>query len=95
MSKKGNRLLYTRVGDDPVLKAVMADINKTAVKPDPGFLTREQWQHKWKLGAAHTASIYIERALKIGVLVRKPFRIVTKNRLRLVDHFGPPPRRKV
>jgi hypothetical protein len=95
MSRKGNTLLYTRANSDPVLRAVIADINMKAVKPDKGFLTREQWQHKWKLGAAHTASIYIERALKIGVLVKKRFRIVTKKRLRLVDHFGPPPRRKV
>lgn len=93
MTRKGNKLLYTRASADPVLSAVMADINMGAVKPDKGFLTREQWQHKWKLGAAHTASIYIERAIKIGVLVKKRFRIVTKKRLRLVDHFGPPPRK--
>jgi hypothetical protein len=93
MSRKGNKLLYTRASSDPVLLAVMAEINRSAVKPEKGFLTREQWQHKWKLGAAHTASIYIERALKIGVLVKKRFRIVTKKRLRLVDHFGPPPRK--
>lgn len=93
MSRKGNKLLYTRASSDPVLLAVMAEINRSAVKPDKGFLTREQWQHKWKLGAAHTASVYIERAIKIGVLVKKRFRIVTKKRLRLVDHFGPPPKR--
>lgn len=94
MSRKGDKLLYNRIGNDPVLKAVLADIHKTAVKPDPGFLTREQWALKWAMGSNHTASVYLERALKIGVLVKRRFRIVTKGRLRLVDHFGPPDKPK-
>ena len=94
MSRKGAKLLYNRIGNDSVLRAVLADINKTAVKPDPGFLTREQWAKKWAMGSNHTASVYLERALKIGVVVKKRFRIVTKGRLRLVDHFGPPDKAK-
>ena len=91
MSKRGQKLLYTRFGSDPVLKAVMADIHMQAVLPDKGFLTREQWATKWNLAANHQASLYVDRAVKIGVLVKKRFRVITKGRMRLLDHFGPPP----
>ena len=70
MSSKGKKLLYTRVGSDPVLRAVMADINMSAVKPDKGFLTCEQWAKKWKLAAGHQARIYLARAMKIGAVVK-------------------------
>lgn len=93
LSKK--KMLYARTNNDPVLMAVMAEINKSAVKPPKGFLTRDQWAVKWGLKAAHTASIYINKALKLGVLVRGRYRIITgdNGRLRAVDHYGPPPRK--
>jgi hypothetical protein len=94
MSSRGQKLLYSRVGNDPVLKAVMADIHMKAVQPDKGFLTREQWATKWNLAANHQASLYVDRAVKIGVLVKKRFRVITKGRMRLLDHFGPPPATK-
>jgi hypothetical protein len=94
MSRKGQRLLYSRVGADPILKAVMADIHMQAVKADKGFLTRAEWAAKWNLAANHQASIYVDRAVKIGVLVKKRFRVITKGRMRLLDHFGPPDKRK-
>jgi hypothetical protein len=94
MSRKGKKLLYTRFGADPVLRAVMADIHRQAVKPDKGFLTREQWAAKWGLAANHQASLYVDRAVKIGILVKKQFRVITKGRMRLLDHFGPPDKRK-
>ena len=94
MSKRGQKLLYSRVGNDPVLKAVMADIHMKAVQPDKGFLTREQWATKWNLAANHQASLYVDRAVKIGVLVKKRFRVITKGRMRLLDHIGPPPASK-
>lgn len=97
MAKSKKRMLYTRVGNDPVLLAVMAEINRSAVKPPKGFLTRDQWAAKWKLKAGHTASIYIKKALDLGVLVKARYRILIgkSGRLRTVDHYGPPPRRKV
>ena len=94
MSRKGKKLLYTRYGSDPVLRAVMADIHMKAVQPDKGFLTREQWAKKWGLAANHQASLYVDRAVKIGVLVKRQFRVITKGRMRLLDHFGPPDKRK-
>jgi hypothetical protein len=94
MSRKGKKLLYTRFGSDPVLRAVMADIHMSAVQPDKGFLTREQWAKKWGLAANHQASLYVDRAVKIGILVKKQFRVITKGRMRLLDHFGPPDKRK-
>lgn len=90
MSRRGQKLLYSRVGADPVLKAVMADIHMKAVQPDKGFLTRAQWAAKWNLGANHQAGLYVDRAVKIGVLVKKRFRVITKGRMRVLDHFGPP-----
>jgi hypothetical protein len=94
MSRRKKKLLYTRIGTDPVLRAVMADIHRQAVQPDKGFLTREQWATKWGLAANHQASLYVDRAVKIGILVKKQFRVITKGRMRLLDHFGPPDKRK-
>ena len=92
MTKSRKRMLYTRVGKDPVLLAVMAEINRSAVKPPKGFLTRDQWAAKWKLKAGHTASIYIKKALDLGVLVKARYRVLIgkTGRLRTLDHYGPP-----
>jgi Fic family protein len=94
VSKK--KMMYARVGKDPILLAVMAEINRSAVKPPKGFLTRDQWAVKWGVKAAHTASIYINKAVKLGVLTKERYRILTGTggRLRAVDHYGPPPKRK-
>jgi hypothetical protein len=89
MSRKGTKLLYSRTVKDPILRAVLADINKSAQTPDPGFRTRQQWAKVWGIASNH-ADRYIQRAVKIGKLVRKDFRIVTKTRLRMMVHFGPP-----
>lgn len=96
MAKSKKRMLYTRVGNDPVLLAVMAEINRSAVKPPKGFLTRDQWAAKWKLKAGHTASIYIKKALDLGVLVKARYRVLIgkTGRLRTLDHYGPPPRKR-
>lgn len=96
MPKSKKKMLYTRVGNDPVLLAVMAEINKSAVKPPKGFLTRDQWAAKWKLKAGHTASIYIKKAMQIGALVSAPYRILIgkSRRIRTVMHYGPPPAKR-
>ena len=96
MTSSRKKMLYTRVGKDPILLAVMAEINRSAVKPPKGYLTRDQWAIKWGVKAAHTASIYIAKAVKLGVLVKARYRILTGDggRLRAVDHYGPPLKRK-
>jgi Fic family protein len=96
MTLSRQKMLYTRVGKDPILLAVMAEINRSAVKPPKGYLTRDQWAIKWGVKAAHTASIYINKAVKLGVLVKARYRVLTGTggRLRAVDHYGPPPKRK-
>jgi hypothetical protein len=96
MPKSRKKMLYTRVGNDPVLLAVMAEINRSAVKPPKGYMTRDQWAAKWKLKAGHTASIYIKKAMDIGALVKARYRVLIgkSNRLRTVDHYGPPIRKR-
>ncbi|MFZ9979869.1 MAG: hypothetical protein ACO3HN_07965 [Opitutales bacterium] len=94
MSRKGTKLLYKRTVDDPILRAVLADINKSAQTPPPGFRTREQWAKHWRIGNSAHADKYIQRAIKIGKLVRRDYRVVTKTRLRLMAHFGPPSKLK-
>lgn len=96
MTASKKKMLYTRVGNDPILLAVMAEINRSAQKPAPGFLTSEQWAKKWKLKSPHTARIYIKHALKVGALVCARYRILIgkDGRLRTVDHYGPPPSRR-
>ena len=85
---KARRMAYRRA-KDPVLAAVLAEINQSAVTPDPGFLKREDWAKRWKLAQAQ-ANIYLRRALEAKILVRRSFRVITNGRLRVMDHFGPP-----
>lgn len=90
--KKKPRLLYGRTDVDDVLKAVLAEIHKSAQAPDPGFLTREQWSVKWRISPA-MVDRYLLIAVRSGLLVERPFRVITKGRMRLMRHFGPPSRR--
>lgn len=92
MSRKGTRLLYSRVVSDPVLRAVLEDINRSAQTPAPGFRTRAQWSKTWGIASNHAAR-YINHAMKLGMLVRRDYRVITKSRLRLMAHFGPPDRK--
>jgi hypothetical protein len=85
---KAPRMAYRRKSD-PILSAVIAEINKSAVKPDPGFLKRDDWAKRWKMTNSQ-AAIYIERALKSGILITRRFRVITNGRLRVLEHFGPP-----
>lgn len=78
--------------DDAVLKAVLAEIHKGAETVPPGFLTIAQWGKRWNRTKTQTTR-YIELALKGGILIEKRFRIVTKNRLMKVSHYGPPPKK--
>lgn len=87
---KASRMAYRR-NTDPILSAVIAEINKSAVKPDPGFLRREDWAKRWKLTESQ-ARIYLCHALKSGILITRRFRVITNGRLRMMDHYGPPDR---
>jgi hypothetical protein len=93
MSRKGTKLLYSRAVSEPILRAVLADINKSAQKPDAGFRTREQWATLWGI-ASNNAERYIRHAMKMGKLIQRDFRVVTKTRLRKMAHFGPPAKRR-
>jgi hypothetical protein len=95
MTTKSKRvLMHNRIDTDEILRAVLSDIHRSAEKPPPGYLTRQQWATKWKLKAAGTAEVYLLHAVKIGKLQRLDFRIVTKKRLRKMAHFGPPTKSK-
>jgi hypothetical protein len=87
------KMIYARAKADPILAAVMADIHRTAQKPPAGYLTREQWAGKWRLKSTSQANEYLTRAVKIGILVEKRFRVVSKGRMTTMAHYGPPPKR--
>ena len=92
--KNKRKMLHTRASLDPILAAVLSEIHKTAQKPAPGFLTRAQWMERWKFKChAHTGN-YINKAIKMGLLVARSYRVVTKGRLCLIEHYGPPGRVK-
>lgn len=90
---KASRMAYRRKAD-PVLSAVIAEINKSAVKPDPGFFKRDDWAKRWNMTTSQ-AAIYISRALESGILITRRFRVITNGRLRVLDHFGPPAQAKM
>jgi len=85
---KAKRMAYRR-NTDPILSAVIAEINKSAVKPDPGFLRREDWAKRWDLTESQSR-IYLCQAIKSGILITRRFRVITNGRLRTMDHYGPP-----
>jgi len=92
MSRK--QLVWARKTIDPTLAAVLAEIHKSAQRPDKGFLTREQWTAKWKLKSMGQAYVYIQKAVDAGILVQRDYRIISKGRLLKMAHFGPPPKNK-
>jgi len=91
---KDKKLVWARKSVDPILAAVLAEIHKSAQRPDEGFLTREQWTAKWKLKSMGQAYIYIQKAVEAGILIRRDYRIISKGRLLKMAHFGPPPKNK-
>lgn len=91
-----SRLIHSRVKQgkaDDVLRAVLAEINKSVVKPDKGFMTADGWAEKWKYTRSQ-AYQYINFAVSRGILVRKDFRVQAKGRVRLMAHYGKPPKKK-
>jgi len=85
-----HRMVWARKKPDPILAAVMSAIHQTAEKPPKGFLTREQWKQKWGFKCqAHTGS-YIRKAIEIGKLECRNYRVLTKGRLVMMAHYGPP-----
>jgi hypothetical protein len=71
---------------DALLRAVLAEINKSAVKPEPGFLRIEDWAKRWDM-VRTSAKIYINKGLANGLIEKKMFRIITNGRLRLMTHY--------
>ena len=88
-------MVFSRKNMDPILKAVLAEIHKTAQPVDPGFEITATWCKRWNLTHAQTGA-YIRKAIQCGILEKRMFRIVTHNRLQLMAHYGPPskPKRK-
>jgi hypothetical protein len=92
--KNKRKMLHARASLDPILAAVLSEIHKTAEKPGPGFLTRQQWMKKWGFKChAHTGK-YIEKAIKMGLLISRKYRVLSCGRLVLLEHYGPPGRVK-
>jgi hypothetical protein len=91
MSKPSkHKLVWARKSVDPILRAVMSAIHQTAEKPPKGYLTREQWMNKWGFNCpAHTGD-YINKAIEIGKLECRRYRVMTKGRLVTMAHYGPP-----
>ena len=85
---KASRMAYRRA-TDPTLSAVIAEINKSAVKPDPGFFKREDWAKKWQMTESQSR-LYLIKALECGILEVRRFRVITNGRLRMLEHYGPP-----
>jgi hypothetical protein len=89
------KMVWGRKNIDPVLKAVLAEIHKTAQPADKGFYMTSYWCKRWNLTDAQTL-VYLRKAIDAGILEKRMFRVVTHNRLQLMAHYGPPgkPKRK-
>ena len=72
---------------DAVLRAVLAEIHKTVQKPDKGFLTIRQWAERWGYKNVQAGRIIL-RAVSVGILQRKNFRVCTNGRVRVMGHYG-------
>lgn len=72
---------------DEVLRAVLAEIHKSVQKPDKGFLTIRQWAERWGYKNVQAGRIIL-RAVKVGILIRKDFRVCTRGRVRVMGHYG-------
>ena len=55
---------------DTLLRAVLAEINKSAVKPEPGYLRIEDWAKRWDI-VRTSAKIYINKGLASGLIEKK------------------------
>lgn len=86
---KANKMAYARASKGSVLAQVIAEINKSATKPLPGYLKLHDWAKKWNLTKTQTA-LYVDRAVASGILVVKSYRVITNGRLRMLRHYGPP-----
>ena len=84
---KTKPMMYKKAALDPVLFRIVAEINKSSQKPDPGFLTSEMWRERWRCNYT-TARAYIIQAVKSGILEERSFRVLCLGRLRLVKHYG-------
>ena len=72
---------------DEVLRAVLAEIHRSVQKPDKGFLTIRQWAERWGYKNVQAGRIVL-RAVKVGILERRNFRVCTKGRVRIMGHYG-------
>ena len=88
-------MVWGRKNMDPILKAVLAEIHKSAQPADKGFYMTSYWCKRWNLTGAQTLC-YIRRAVESGILEKRKFRVVTCGRLQMMAHYGPPdkPKRK-
>lgn len=87
------KMVWGRKSIDPILKAVIAEIHKTAQKPDKGFVMTCEWCKRWKLTDAQTHT-YIRKAIASGILEKRMYRVVTHGRLQMMAHYGPPAKKR-
>jgi hypothetical protein len=74
---------------DPVLLAIMSDINKTAQTPPEGFKTVQQWADTWGFKRDRTLD-YLTRGMKNGTIEKKMFRVAISQRhiITPLPHYG-------
>ena len=89
------KMVWGRKNIDPILKAVLAEIHKSAQSADKGFYMTSYWCKRWNLTDAQTL-VYLRKAIDAGILEKRVFRVVTHGRLQMMAHYGPPdkPKRK-
>ena len=87
------KMVWGRKNIDSILQAVLAEIHKTAQKPDKGFYMTSYWCKRWNLTDAQTLC-YIRKAVESGILEKRVFRVVTHGRLQMMAHYGPPAKKR-
>ena len=87
MSKGQTIMAPYRVKDD-ILKAIVAEIQKQAIQPPPGFHQIAYWEARWKCKRS-CVKRYLSEGVKAGILERIELRSHSGRYIRRVPFYGP------
>ena len=86
--KKGQTIMAPLRVKDDILQAIVAEIQKQAVQPPPGFHQISYWEARWKCKRS-CVKRYLAEGVKAGILERIELRNHSGRYIRRVPFYGP------